>query len=890
MLQENPFIMKNHSSGIHSLPLALMLATLAACGGGSSDSGNESSSSSASNSSAPASSSSSSTPAFSLPDCPAPSHSLHAITSIQGRTDTSPFVNQQVAVRGVVTGDYSADSQLKGFFIQQPTPDDDPRTSEGLFIYAPGATGVKLGDYVQVEGTVTEYKASSDTRSLTEITAPSAILSCGTGPAITPLTLTLPLADADTLEAYEGMLVRFEQTLTVSEVYQLGRYGELLLSANGRLHHPNNHPSLSPAEALAANALNRIFLDDGSSTQNPKPIPYLSADDNTGTRRVGDSVSNVRGLLTWSANGWRVHPDSAPAFAADNPRPAAPPAVGGSLRAASLNVLNYFTTLGSRGASNAAEFERQQAKLVEAIAAMDADVLGLMEIENNGTIALSALTAAVNARMGANTYAFIDAGTPGDDAITVAMLYKPARVTPLGNAQVPDDSRFAVGAGVRPPVAQRFAAVSNNGGFWMVVTHFKSKGSCPSTASDPEQDAGQGCWNVARTRQASALKDWVMDLSSLSGEADVLMMGDFNAYLNEDPVKTLETAGHEALLRRLPAGKRYTYVFSGESGALDHAFASNSLQAQVNGVGVWHINAEEPLVLDYNTEFKTDDRYAATAYRSSDHDPVLVGLNLSADAPASAPTLSATLPASGTAGTPTSITGINATHGNTLTVDWGDGNTDTLDPANSSASHSYSAAGSYRITLTLGGSGPAAVRSASVVIAAGSSSGGGNEPELFFSEYVEGSSNNKALELYNPTANGLDLSAYTVKLYANGATAATQTQALSGSLASGETLILRHASFTSTHSFPASAITSSVTNFNGDDAVTLEKNGVVIDGIGVLGNDPGVEWVNQGVSTLNQTLRRKAGITRGSIPPSNWDVSAEWDSHPIDTFDGLGRR
>lgn len=861
--------------------LSLLIASLAACGGGGSTDTSSVSSS--------ASSASSSTANAALPACATSANTLYTINAIQGTTDTSPLAGKLVAVRGVVTGDYQSDSQLKGFFIQQPVDDNDPLTSEGLFIYAPSATDVKPGDYVQVEGTVTEYKASSDTRSLTEITSPTAISVCGAGPAIAPLTLSLPLASADALEAYEGMLVKFEQTLTVSEVYQLGRYGELMLSANGRLHHPNNHPSLSAGEALAANALNQIRLDDGSSAQNPNPIPHLSAADSSGTRRVGDSVSNVRGPLTWSANAWRVHPDATPGFVASNSRPAAPAAVGGDLRVASLNVLNFFTTLNQRGANTSAELTRQRAKLVEAIAGLDADVLGLMEIENNGTVALADLAAAVNARVGAGTYSYIDAGQPGTDAITVAMLYKPARVSPVGSAQVPGDSRFAVAGGSRPPVAQRFAAASNNGGFWMVVNHFKSKGSCPSTANDPDQDYGQGCWNASRSTQAAALKDWVAGLTSSSGETDVLMMGDFNAYLNEDPIKALEAAGHEALLKRLPADQRYTYVFSGESGALDHAFASSTLKNQVSGVAVWHINAEEPLVLDYNTEFKTDDRYAATAYRSSDHDPVLVGLTLAADAAATAPTLAASLPTSGSAGMAVSITGISASHGSSLTVSWGDGSSESLDLAATSASHTYSSAGSYTITLTLSGTGPAASRSASITISAGGSSGGG-DTDLIISEYIEGSSNNKAIELYNPTSATLDLSAYSLKLYANGSATATATQALSGTLAAGETLILRHASFTTSYGFPTSALISGITNFNGDDALTLEKNGTLIDGIGVVGNDPGTEWGSAGISTLNQTLRRKSGISKGSVPGAGWNVADEWESSPIDTFNGIGSR
>lgn len=871
----------NWPAARHGGALILMAAALSACGGGDdavADGG---------------SATPTPTPDTPLPTCAAAPNALHDITAVQGAGALSPLDGQAVTVRGVVTADFQGDDELKGFFIQQPRADTDPKTSEGLFVYAPAATDVKVGDYVQASGTVAEYQSGSTASDrLTELATVTEVSVCGVGPAIATTVLQLPLAAGVDLEAYEGMLVSFEQTLTVSEVYNLGRYGELVLSSGGRLFQANNHPGTATRDEVnAANARNRIVLDDGRGIQNPDPIPYLSAADTTGTRRVGDTVTGVRGVLTWTADAYHVHPTTAPAFTATQARTAAPAAVGGTLRAGSLNVLNYFTTLGQRGANTADELTRQRAKLVEAIAGLDADVLGLMEIENNGTAALADLVVAVNARVGANTYAYIDAGKPGTDAITVAMIYKPARVRPIGNAVVPVAAGFIVDGGLRPPVAQRFAATDNEGSFWLVVNHLKSKGSCPSAAGDANADAGQGCWNTARVAQAAALSDWVAQLQVGSGETDVLMVGDFNSYLNEDPIRSLETAGFEVLLKRLPEADRYSYVFSGETGALDHAFASGSLGGQVTGLTVWHINADEPYVLDYNTEYKTDDRFAATPYRSSDHDPVLVGLTLHADAPVVAPALAAQLPAQGTVGTAVSVTGIAATDGTALSLDWGDGSAiETPALAATAASHTYAAAGTFTVRLLLTGAGGlSAERSGSVVISAAPATG--DTPDLFFSEYVEGSSNNKALELYNPTGVDVDLSAYTVKLYANGGTTVTQTQALTGTLAAGQVLVLLHPSFTTAVTI-AGAITSSVTNFNGDDTLQLEKSGVVIDAIGQLGFDPGTAWTSGTLSTLDKTLRRKAGTLHGSVPPTSpavWDLSVEWSVFDQNAFDGLGK-
>ncbi|MGQ5523043.1 ExeM/NucH family extracellular endonuclease [Chitinimonas sp. PSY-7] len=828
----------------------------------------------------------------SLPSCVAAPNALREITAVQGPGSTSPYVDQLVSVRGVVTADFQAEDQLKGFYIQQAVADNDPKTSEGLFVYAPGGLDVKVGDYVQVSGKVVEFKTStSATESLTELTEVSAISICGKGPTIAPRLVKLPVARADELEPVEGMLVEFHQDLTVTDVHQLGRYGELMLSPGGRLYGAYNHPYDATVEEIAArNKLAKIVLDDGRNIQNPKPIPYLSAPDSSGTRRVGDVVTRLQGVISWGAESYRIHPVTTPVFNQLNARSATPPAVGGTLRASGLNVLNYFTTLGERGANTPEEFTRQRAKLVETITGLNADVLGLMEIENNGATALTDLVNAVNAKMGAGTYTYIDAGKAGTDLITVAMIYKPSKVKPVGTPAVLNDPNFAVGGGLRPSIAQRFAALDNNGSFWMVVNHLKSKGSCPSGTNNPDRDTGQGCWNASRTKQANVLKNWVNGLVTGSGESDVLMVGDFNSYLNEDPIHALEAAGFEALLKRLPATERYTYVFSGETGALDHGFASPSMRRQVSGLGVWHVNAEEPAAFDYNTEFKTDDRYAVSPYRSSDHDPVLVGLNLAPDVVVHAPTLNATLPTGGAVGNSVGIGNIAAADGTNLSVDWGDGVQETLPLATKEAMHAYSTAGSYTIRLRLtNANGQSAERTGAVQITNGTPPA--VIPELFFSEYLEGSSNNKALEIYNPTGAVVDLSAYSVKLYSNGSTSASPVYPLTGTLAAGQTLVLVHSGFR-LGNIPGSQITN-VTNFNGNDAVVLEKAGRVIDAIGQVGFDPGTEWKTGTHSTANKTLRRKTGIVKGSIPvaaPASWDVSAEWDVFNIDTFDGLGRR
>ncbi|MCY7316973.1 MAG: ExeM/NucH family extracellular endonuclease [Rubrivivax sp.] len=832
--------------------------------------------------------------------CPAPPQLLVDITAVQGPGTASPLEGSRVTVRGVVTADFRGVNGLGGFYIQQPIADNDPATSEGLFVFTGNLLVLRVGDLVQVTGTVTEFRRNAAARSLTQLAAEPEVERCGAAEPIRPATVALPLQSADGLSALQGMLVQFQQPLFVSGNEGLGRFGELVLSAQARLYHPNNHPTLQPAAARAFNALNRIVLDDARSTQNAVPTAFLSAPDSSGTRRAGDSVSGLQGIVTIDFDRWRMQPTVVPMFTPANPRLASAPAVGGTLKVASLNVLNYFTTLGERGADTSAEFVRQRDKLVSAIVALDADVLGLIEIENNNAVALQSLVAAVNARLGAKVYSWRTPGVIGTDLITGAVIYRIASVQPVGQPQVPDDADFIVNGGLRPPVAQRFAAWDNGGGFWLVVNHFKSKGGCPSGATgatSDDGDQGQGGFNAARTRQAQALTGWVATLVAASGESDVLMAGDFNAYLNEDPLAVLRNNGHENLLNRLPPEQRYSYVFDNEAGALDHAFANATLALQVRGVAIWHANADEPVVLDYNLENKPDDRYAPLPFRASDHDPVIVGLQLNADAPAAAAALFAELPANGVATEPVVIANLLAqptpvAANVQLSVNWGDGSgVQLLDPALTRIGHVYAVAGRYTITLRLtqDGSLPALL-SAPVVVAPAPVVA---QPGLIISEYVEGSGSNKAVELYNPGDSAVDLGRYVLRLYSNGAAAATASLPLSGNLLPGQTLVLCHPNIDAAVLPRCQRTSGSVLNFNGDDALTLERDGVIVDQFGQVGFDPGTAWVDGDVSTLDRTLRRKPGVVQGSVPPGApgvWGLAAEWDGLPINTFSGLGSR
>ncbi|GAA1869305.1 ExeM/NucH family extracellular endonuclease [Actinomadura bangladeshensis] len=533
------------------------------------------------------------------PTCGTPAD--HQIADVQGSGGASPLAGRTVRVEGVVTADFQRSDQLKGFFVQDPTPDADPRTSDGLFVYS--TTEVSVGDRVLVTGKAVEYNG------LTELSPVSAVDVCGTG-RVAPARVQLPLRGGAALEQYEGMLLRFGQRLTATEVYQLGRYGEVTVSAGGRLFQPTD----GHGSTQAGNDARKLLVDDGSNVQNPDTIPYTDPR----VLRIGDSTQGLTGVLNYGFGEYRLEPTRTAHFADTNPARKKPRHVGGDVRVASFNTLNWFTTLNKRGADTAEEQERQLAKLTAALKGLDADVVGLMEVENNGDTAVKAIVDRLNREAGAGTYAWVRHPYPGTDEIHVALIYKPAKVAPAGAARSSQDPVFD-----RPPLVQTFRPASGGTAFTMIVNHFKSKGCGDATGPDLDQGDGQGCYNARRVAQAEAIK------AIADGVPNPLVVGDLNAYTAEDPVKVLTGAGLVSQTQRFvrPAD-RYSYVFDGQSGELDHALAGPGLSRRVTGATIWHINSDEPVFLDYNTEFNPPEFYRPDAFRSSDHDPVLLGLNL----------------------------------------------------------------------------------------------------------------------------------------------------------------------------------------------------------------------------------------------------------------------
>ncbi len=599
-----------------------------------------------------------------IPEPPACLESFTPAYAIQGSGAVSPLAGSVVTTQGIVVSDNEGPSPaLRGFYLQDMAGDGLSATSDGIFVYHADLDTVDLGDEVRVTGTVSEYFGQ------TQVNA-TLVVFCEPGKSMSPVNLALPFPDLGVPERFEGMLVRLPQTLVVTENYQLGRYGQVTLSFGDRLDQPTNVVAPGPAALAlqAQNDLNRIVIDDGLTGQNLDPILFgraglpLTAGN---TLRAGDKVSDITGVLGYGFDAYRVYPlnamgGSLPFFQPANPRPSVPVNVSGTLKAAGVNLQNYYNTFSGctagvggalvdcRGANSAEEFERQWPKTVAGILATGADIIGLVELENDGygpESAIQDLVNRLNAAAGPGTFAFIDVDAAagqvnalGTDAIKVGVIYRPARVIPVGTTAVLNTVAFVNGGDAsprnRPALAQAFEEVANKARLVVSVNHLKSK----SSACDlPDQNDGQGECAVVREAAAVELAAWLASDPTGIGDRDTLILGDLNAYAMEDALGMLAAGGFTDLSRVYSDPGTYSYGFNGQWGALDHVLANASLLPQVTEVTEYHINADEPPALDYNTEFKTANQqiilYAPDAYRMSDHDPLVVGLALSSQAP-----------------------------------------------------------------------------------------------------------------------------------------------------------------------------------------------------------------------------------------------------------------
>jgi predicted extracellular nuclease len=646
------------------------------------------------------------------------------IYTIQGNGLSSPLAGTVISAKGVVVGDFETTAGQQGFYLQDPSGDGDPTTSDGIFVFTGSSNFVSAGQVVRVTGTVRErFDQTSITGGTATTPVPaSSIVNCGTG-SVTATDVTMPFVDADYLERFEGMLVNFPQSLVISEYFNYERFGELVIALpldgetrpfTGTSIDEPGAPALARAEA---NSLRRITLDDTLGTQNPVVLRHPNGlpFDLTNRFRGGDTLTNTVGVMGYDFGLYRIQPTAGADYASVNPRPAAPEAVGGTVRVAAMNTLNFFVTADyptgnpldnkcgpannvecrgwDEGSDPNTEFTRQRDKLLTALSGLDADIIGLNELENStGVEPLISITS------GLPGYAFINTGTIGTDAIKVGLIYRPSVVTPVGDFKLLTsavDPRF-IDTKSRPSLAQTFMVNATGAKFTIAVNHLKSKGSACDDVGDPDLGDGQGNCSQTRRAAAKALVDWLATDPTGSGDPDFMIMGDLNSYAREQTIDEIKAGSDDTLgtgddftnlISHFHGAYAYSYTFDGAAGYLDHALANASLLGQVTGAADWHINSDEPDIFDYDTTFKPpsqDALYEVNPYRTSDHDPVVVGL-----VPNAPPTVNAGGPYSVNEGSSVTLNAIGSDpNGDNLTYAWDLDNNGSFETSGQSVSFS----------------------------------------------------------------------------------------------------------------------------------------------------------------------------------------------------------
>ncbi|OED40379.1 hypothetical protein ACH42_16555 [Endozoicomonas sp. (ex Bugula neritina AB1)] len=618
------------------------------------------------------------------------------IHSIQGSGNSSPFQGEVVTIQGVLTRFYSKNSKtVQGFFVQElkQNEDDFPYTSEGIFVSDTGDE-LTVGSEVRVTGTVSEEFGETQLKEVTAkevIQPPSPNLQVGVAmiPEGTPF-------QAASMESYEGMRVMFNAYLTKSYGYDFKSYMNNLQVAPSVQFKSTQlyRPGTKAKERVQENENGRMAVEEGLKQIDGKIDYYPQFNPQTHPLRVGTQLKDIPVIIRYAygkffavADGeWT---DAMVQESTDHEfrRAVAPPARKhpDHIRFAGFNLLNFFTdafvegapqtAAGNRGAKNIKDGSLQRSKLANTILQLDADVVGLLEVGNNGKVEKSAirnLVNFVNSKLpdASQHYDFVfpsDAEFIGSDAISVGMLYRSSRLILSGAAtaltmpreETINDEGETVVVGQRDSLLQKLC-IKNDTDVCViaVVNHFKSKG-CSGCADDSAVPEGgiQGCCNRLRVSAAYHLGEYLKKHVDPDNN-NVLLLGDFNAYAKEDPITLLtsttltesdgirtssaasipdspDTIPKDQLLltgygyKPLVSGDdTFSYSYDGELGSLDHVMTSTLLYGKTVQAFDYHINSVENSLNQYTDKYSGDLEKLPDQYSSSDHDPVVADFNL----------------------------------------------------------------------------------------------------------------------------------------------------------------------------------------------------------------------------------------------------------------------
>lgn len=564
--------------------------------------------------------------------CGKPVTPIHVI---QGNGFKSSLVGETVTTEGIVTGIYMDEGQLGGFYLQAlPSQwDKDPMTSEGLFIQSHGLERkLERGDLVRLTGNVEErYQVTQ----LVDI-GDFEICRHQLQSLIQASRLEFP-TDKRRLEAKEGMEIDLSG-LVLTGQYYLGTYGQLSLAPQ-RLTIPTHRqrPGSLAYEKEQNNRRNQIIVDDASHRRHPDRISFLPGLNGDNAPRLGQKVLALHGQLHYAYDEYRV--ETSQILELENLKEQTLPIKSElETRIVAFNVLNAFNGNGrgegfptARGAKTYEEWLRQRSKLIAALKALDGDLYGLSELENDGyeeTSVISEMTRAYNREVVPNRR--LDFIAPekqkwGGDAIAVGFLYRPQVLKPIGPAYGTQEPPFGKGRG---PMLQTFEHLDSGFRFTAVVGHYKSKGCGRHGQGGEDRHDGQSCWSERRTDSSKVILNWAPQRARDHGSQGVIVMGDLNSYAKEDAIRIFEDSGWQNLgaEKADAASSKHSFVFMGQQGALDHILGDGHLSSYAIKSFHWNINSDAPRILDYHQRSAEQMHhwYRPTPLRSSDHDPILV--------------------------------------------------------------------------------------------------------------------------------------------------------------------------------------------------------------------------------------------------------------------------
>lgn len=537
------------------------------------------------------------------------------VAAVQGSAYTSPLLDTRVRVTGVITRVEPA----AGFFLEDTVSATGGQLAHGaangpshaMFVASASASAVAAGQRVAVEGRVAETGSARDT--LTTLVGAAVTATCAETLDLPLTEVRLPL-DARQREALEGMRVAFAGDLVLTDHYNLHR-GEATLSAGRPLRIPTEDAAPGAPSARSAKAGRDRELHVALPGQDRPALP------------VGVTVVGLQGVMGHDGRAQRLLLESTPQAGTVSIPPDPPPAET-YIRIVSANLLNYFNGDGrgggfptERGAQTEAEFAAQRDRTRAALARLRPHLLAVQELENDGfgpASAARSLLDLLNAS-GDGDWAVVDpgGGPIGGDVITVGLFYRQRALAAVGAPEILRGAAFERLS--RQPLAQRFRDRASGEEFLVAVNHLKSKGRCPESGPDSDQGDGQGCWNRARVAAVSALADWLAAAGRESAAERVLILGDMNAWRLEDPIRAFREAGYVELVEDLSGLPQHSFLYFGQRGTLDYAFASPALAQAARRAFLWHINADWPGGMALPQPW----------LRMSDHDPVIVDLEFS---------------------------------------------------------------------------------------------------------------------------------------------------------------------------------------------------------------------------------------------------------------------